>query len=148
MKIIAKMGSDEFLVSASESELLYIAGYNSKYGLKDCELPSIGKQINVSDPFAALRVSRGRKLEVEKLANQLRDTAKRVDTINAALAAPIGGAKAGDRAPSAENPACIRPVLSSTLTRRGISRTTMNRPSLIAAKIFSMNQNLTNSRRP
>jgi len=89
MKIIGTMGRGEFLVQADENELAKIMGVHSTYGMKDAEKPAVGKEIKVSELYQALQVSRERKEEIAKLANQLRTVAGRVDSINQALASPI-----------------------------------------------------------
>lgn len=89
MKIIGKTGSSGFIVTASLEELCQIMGFYQSYGMKEAEKPDVGKDIKVSDLYQALSVSRARKEEITKLANELRKAAGRVDTINQALAAPI-----------------------------------------------------------
>lgn len=88
MKIIGRMDNG-FIVTASEQELAEIAGFRYSSSMKsDCR-PEIGREIRVSKLFEALRVSRERKEDIEKLANDLRRVAGRVDSINQALSAPI-----------------------------------------------------------
>jgi hypothetical protein len=89
MKIIGKNSSDGFIVLANREELCQVMGFYSSYGMKEADKPDIGKEIKVSDLYQALSVSRERRDEISKLANQLRTVAGRVDSINQALASPI-----------------------------------------------------------
>ena len=89
MKIIGKTGSSGFIVTAGMEELCQVMGFHSSYGMKDSEKPDVGRDIKVSDLYQALSVSRERREEIAKLANQLRTVAGRVDSINQALASPI-----------------------------------------------------------
>lgn len=90
MKIIGKAGSGEFIVTASEDEMAKIAGYGSMYEIKsDCDKPTVGREVQVSELWRALKVSRERKADIATLAESLRKVAGRVDSINQALAAPI-----------------------------------------------------------
>ena len=89
MKIIAKVNDSRFLVEAEADELAQVMGFSGYYYLKDGNKLAVGKVVNVSPLYRALEVSRGRKAEIAALAEQLRKTAGRVDTINQALAEPI-----------------------------------------------------------
>lgn len=89
MKIYAQMGNGHFLVEASESELAQIMGFASNYTLPEASKPKIGREVKVCELYQALAASRERKAEIARLADQLRQAAKRVDSINEALAAPI-----------------------------------------------------------
>lgn len=89
MKIIGQATTGVFICTATEDELCQVAGHAGSYGLKDIDKPQIGRELKVSELWRALNVSRQRKGEITKLANELRATAGRVDSINQALAAPI-----------------------------------------------------------
>ena len=89
MKIIGKTEGGGFIVTASEAELVNIAGFTYQSSMRTEDRPSVGKEIKVSRLWEALSASRDRKDDIAKLANQLRAAAGRVDTINQALAAPI-----------------------------------------------------------
>ena len=88
MKIIGKTDTG-FIVAISENEIANICGHSYSNTMKAAEQPAIGREVKVSELYRALVVSRERKEEISKLANQLRVAAGRVDTINQALASPI-----------------------------------------------------------
>ena len=96
MKIIGSVGDGKLLVEAHKDELAKIAGYQyADYGDGAKALKfNIGVEIAVNALWQALEVTRGRIKEVSDLAAALRKTADRVDTINAALKAPIVEVKA------------------------------------------------------
>ena len=88
MKIIGKTQYG-LIVETNADELAQIAGFQYASSMKADDRPDIGKEIKVSKLYSALNVSRERKEDIAKLANQLRVVAGRVDSINQALAAPI-----------------------------------------------------------
>lgn len=88
MKIIGKTQYG-LIVETHADELAQVAGFYNASAMKADDRPDIGKEIKVSKLYSALSVSRERKEDIAKLANQLRVVAGRVDSINQALAAPI-----------------------------------------------------------
>lgn len=90
MKIIAKVSDGRFLVEATSTELAQVMGFNSTYELKERDNTfHVGRDVQVSQLWSALAVTRGRQKEVAELAERMRKLADRVDSVNKALAAPI-----------------------------------------------------------
>jgi len=88
MKIIGQVNSSNFLVEASDQELVRCMGYGSTYGDSVPKL-SVGKVININALWDALQVERSRPSDLQTLADKLREAASQVDKINTALASPI-----------------------------------------------------------
>ena len=90
MKIIGSINNNEFIITATHTEVAKIIGYDSTYSLRDKKIElSIGMDVQVSPLWEALSVSRTRKADLEKMSAELRRVAGRVDTINQAIASPI-----------------------------------------------------------
>lgn len=89
MKIIAKAERDRYIVEASDWELANVMGYTYPSSIPSGHKIEVGKEIAVTKLFEALSVERKRQEEIKSLAAQLRKTADRVDSINAALDCPI-----------------------------------------------------------
>lgn len=87
MKIIASTGHEKFLVEATADELAQVMGHSWGSTIKD--RLTIGADVKITRLYQALQVERTRQDRVTKLANDLRQVAKEVDTINAALDCPI-----------------------------------------------------------
>jgi len=90
VKIIATIDGSKFLVEATETELSRVMGYGWTTQMREKgHKLEVGKEIKVNDLWQALEVTRGRVGEVAALAEGLRKTAARVDSVNATLAAPL-----------------------------------------------------------
>ena len=89
MKILARVSESRLIVEIGTHEIANILGYNYESEIKARGALNVGNEINVSVLFKALNASRDRKDELARMANGLRDAAKKIDSINAALEEPI-----------------------------------------------------------
>ena len=89
MKVIGKVNSSTFLVQASEDDLAKIMGFRHSSYVPAADKPEVGRELQVSELWDVLNITRERHEEIKKMAASLRGEATRLDKVNNTLAKPI-----------------------------------------------------------